>query len=174
MTRHNEGRTNLYVGGVLIGVGLGGFVDGIVFHQIFQWHHMLSSVIPPTTMAAMELNMVWDGLFHVLVWLATFVGVLLLWSGARRLPSMPGLGLLLGLLLVGWGIFNLVEGTVNHHILGIHHVRGYGPNLAYDLSFLATGLVFLVAGALIARASLRAHDRAQRSEPPRSSVQKGA
>jgi Predicted membrane protein (DUF2243) len=28
--------------GILLGVGLGGFVDGIVLHQILQWHHMLT------------------------------------------------------------------------------------------------------------------------------------
>ena len=29
--------------GVLLGVGLGGFVDGILLHQLLQWHHMLTS-----------------------------------------------------------------------------------------------------------------------------------
>ena len=29
--------------GIILGVGLGGFVDGIVLHQVLQWHHMLSS-----------------------------------------------------------------------------------------------------------------------------------
>lgn len=29
--------------GVLLGLGLGGFVDGILLHQILQRHHMLSS-----------------------------------------------------------------------------------------------------------------------------------
>jgi predicted membrane protein DUF2243 len=56
---------------VLLGIGLGGFVDGIVLHQIFQWHHMLSNWIPPITMEAMHINMVWDGLFHAVVWLVT-------------------------------------------------------------------------------------------------------
>jgi uncharacterized membrane protein len=36
--------------GVLIGFGVGGFVDGIVLHQILQWHHMLTSAgYRPTT-----------------------------------------------------------------------------------------------------------------------------
>jgi uncharacterized membrane protein len=26
--------------GILLGVGLGGFVDGILLHQVLQWHHM--------------------------------------------------------------------------------------------------------------------------------------
>ncbi len=49
--------------GMLIGIGMGGFVDGIVLHQIAQWHNMLSNVVPPHTMDAMRVNMTWDGLF---------------------------------------------------------------------------------------------------------------
>jgi uncharacterized membrane protein len=28
--------------GLLLGIGLGGLVDGIVLHQTLQWHHMLT------------------------------------------------------------------------------------------------------------------------------------
>ena len=28
--------------GLLYGLGLGGFIDGIVLHQILQWHHMVT------------------------------------------------------------------------------------------------------------------------------------
>jgi len=61
--------------GVVIGIGLGGFVDGIVLHQIVHWHNMGSSVLPPTTMSALEQNMMWDGLFHALTWLITLAGI---------------------------------------------------------------------------------------------------
>ena len=50
--------------GIVRGLGLGGFVDGITLHQIMQWHNMGSAVLPPTTMDAMAQNMVWDELFH--------------------------------------------------------------------------------------------------------------
>ena len=45
-----EGVTGPSAPGILLGIGLGGFVDGIVLHQILQWHHMLSSEgdYPPT------------------------------------------------------------------------------------------------------------------------------
>ena len=36
----------------LIGVGLGGFIDGILLHQILQWHNMLSSRLPPTDLVS--------------------------------------------------------------------------------------------------------------------------
>ena len=52
--------------GILIGIGMGGFVDGIALHQIAQWHNMLSNVVPPHTMETMRVNMTWDGLFHAL------------------------------------------------------------------------------------------------------------
>jgi hypothetical protein len=35
--------------------------------------------------------------------------------------------LLLGLVLMGWGSFNLGEGIVDHQILGIHHVNETAP-----------------------------------------------
>ena len=38
--------------GIVLGLGLGGFVDGITLHQIMQWHNMGSAVLPPTTMDA--------------------------------------------------------------------------------------------------------------------------
>ena len=53
--------------GLLLGTGLGGFVDGIVLHQILQWHHMMSDTAgyPVTTLRGLEVNTVADGFFHV-------------------------------------------------------------------------------------------------------------
>lgn len=50
--------------GIVLGLGLGGFVDGIVLHQIAQWHNMLSSTerCPVSTVEGMERNMLADGL----------------------------------------------------------------------------------------------------------------
>ena len=60
-----------------------------------------------------------------------------------------------GWILVGWGLFNLVEGVIDHHILGIHHVRS-GPNqLGWDLGFLALGAVLVVGGWLLTRNTAR-------------------
>ena len=52
---------------------------------------------------------------------------------------------------VGWGLFNLIEGIVNHHILQIYHVRSGANQLAWDLAFLALGAVLILAGQLLAR-----------------------
>ena len=58
---------------------------------------------------------------------------------------------LAGLMLAGWGLFNVVEGLVDHHLLGLHHVRTGAHELTYDLAFLALGLALLLAGLALAR-----------------------
>src|SRR5687767_3262736 len=88
MAQARRGNTAV-MGGILIGIGMGGFVDGIVLHQILQWHNMLSNWIPPTSMEAMRINMRWDGVFHAFVWLVTLAGILRLWNAARQGEPIP-------------------------------------------------------------------------------------
>jgi uncharacterized membrane protein len=147
--------------GIVLGIGLGGFVDGIVLHQLLQWHHLLSSTgsdnigvraYPVDTVDGLRMNTVWDGAFHVVTWLAVLTGLALLYARVTGSPRQTwGSGPLWGWILVGWGAFNLVEGVIDHHILGIHHVRG-GPNqLWWDLGFLALGAALVAAGWLLQR-----------------------
>jgi uncharacterized membrane protein len=141
--------------GILLGIGLGGFVDGIVLHQILQWHHMLTSQgdHPATTVAGLETNTLWDGLFHLSTWVACVVGLALLWRAGRRDEAPPGRALL-GQLLAGWGLFNVVEGLIDHQLLGIHHVKtdaAGDPVIALDIGFLLVGAALIAAGALLAR-----------------------
>lgn len=139
---------------VVLGLGLGGFVDGIVLHQVLQWHHMLSETDenPPTTLGGLETNVVADGLFHVAAWVFVVVGLAWLWQRARAGGWRWGWPTLLGGMAMGWGLFNVVEGVVNHHVLGIHRVRpDAGEPLAYDLAFLALGVLLLVGGWLVQR-----------------------
>lgn len=153
--------------GLLLGIGLGGFFDGIVLHQILQWHHMLSSHgdYPVTTVAGLEVNTLWDGLFHALTYVAVVAGVALLWRSSRWTHVPWSTRLLTGLVLMGWGAFNLVEGSVNHQILGIHHVNETAPRDQWrwwDLGFLLWGLAMLIGGWVIASAGAREQDAATR------------
>jgi uncharacterized membrane protein len=152
-----EMRSTALTAGLLLGMGLGGFLDGIVLHQILQWHNMGSAVVPPTTMEAMSQNMLWDGLFHLATWVLTVVGVTLLWLEGRRGTAPPTLRILAGQMLLGWGVFNLVEGVVDHLLLGIHHVRDVPMHVpAYDWIFLGVGGVALMGvGWWLARAESR-------------------
>lgn len=139
--------------GLVLGLGVGGFVDGIVLHQIVQWHHMGSAVLPPTTMDAMRRNMVWDGWFHVATLTLTVAGLYLLLRDARAGVPLPGARAFTGQLLLGWGIFNLVEGLIDHHVLELHHVRDIPVHVPlYDWLFLGLGGVgLIVVGWLLAR-----------------------
>jgi uncharacterized membrane protein len=120
---------------VLLGIGLGGFVDGIVLHQVVPWHHMLSNWMPPATMEAMHRNMVWDGLLHAVLWLVTLVGVFLLWHAAYQQERIPFLREFVGRLIFGWGWFNLVEGLIDHQLPGVHNVREVATSTVYNLTF---------------------------------------
>ena len=135
---------------VLLGIGLGGFFDGIVLHQILQWHHMLSAHTPPTSLANLQLNTLADGIFHASTWVFTLAGIFLLWSAVRDGAPL-GWHRLIGGLLAGWGGFNLIEGIVDHQILGVHHVRPGPDELLYDVGFLIWGALMLVIGVLLLR-----------------------
>ncbi len=142
---------------LLIGVGLGGFVDGIVLHQILQWHHMVSNVdrYPTGTVDGLEANTLGDGLFHAATWVFVVVGLLWLVRLPAGTRSLPVRGVV-GWLAVGWGIFNLVEGVVDHHLLGLHHVReDVADPLPWDLGFLALGLALVLGGLALTRRAER-------------------
>lgn len=145
--------------GILLGLGLGGFVDGIVLHQILQWHHMVSDVdeYPTNTVAGLEVNVLADGFFHAGMWVLVFAGVVATFAAWRRGRLGPPLSFHFGLLLAGWGAFNLVEGIVDHHILQVHHVRDdLGAPLSWDIGFLVFGALLLVGGWLWHRRGVRA------------------
>jgi uncharacterized membrane protein len=102
----NLKRGPLISAGILMGAGLGGFVDGIVFHQILQVHNMLSNRIPPNDLVSAKINMTWDGYFHAAVWVMTAVGLYLLFRAGQR-RDVPWSGkILLGSLIAGFGLFN--------------------------------------------------------------------
>lgn len=108
------------------------------------------------TLAGLEVNTLADGFFHVATWLFVFLGsvaAIMAWRQGRLAPSWS---FHFGLVLAGWGIFNLVEGVVDHQILGLHHVRDdLGAPLSWDLGFLASGVVLVVVGWLLHRRGLR-------------------
>jgi uncharacterized membrane protein len=139
---------------LLLGIGLGGFVDGIVLHQVLQWHHLLTATgdHPATTVPGLQANTLADGFLHVATWLAVLTGTLLLVRAWRAERLAPPWAVHVGLLLAGWGLFNLVEGVVNHHLLGIHHVRDdLGAPLSWDLGFLALGALLALSGLALIR-----------------------
>jgi len=135
--------------GILFGLGLGGFFDGIVLHQLLQWHHMLSSWYPVNSLENLELNTFWDGIFHASTYLFVIAGLFILWRTAKRRHLYWSSDLLIGSILLGFGVFNTVEGLINHQLLAIHHVNELVPKgqwIYWDIGFIVWGVVMIGAG----------------------------
>jgi uncharacterized membrane protein len=136
--------------GILLGLGLGGFFDGIVLHQVLQWHHMLTSAgYPANSVSNLEINTLWDGFFHMSTYIFVVLGLLILWRAARRTHIRWSGKLLAGTILMGFGLFNVAEGLIDHHLLGIHHVNETVPPaqwLYWDIGFLVWGALMLLGG----------------------------
>lgn len=141
----------LVTAGTLIGIGMGGFVDGILFHQILQIHNMLSNWVIRDTLLNEQINMFWDGLFHAFTWFCVAVGLWLLWRAVKTPGVILSGKALWGSLVFGWGLFNLVEGIIDHQILQIHHVYQNGNHMVWDVAFLVFGAVEIVAGVMMIR-----------------------
>jgi uncharacterized membrane protein len=162
--------------GILLGLGLGGFFDGIVLHQVLQWHHMVTSAgYPPTTVENLEVNTLLDGLFHASTWIFVVAGLVILWRHAHRSHVQWSTRLLAGTLLMGFGAFNVVEGVVDHHVLGLHHVNETVPPdqwIYWDVAFLVWGAMMFVLGWKLERTGREITSRAvvseRRSAPPRA------
>lgn len=107
---------------------------------------------PAGTIAGLEANTLADGFFHLATWVLVVAGMtmtLRAWQGDELAPPWSQH---VGMLLLGWGTFNVVEGLVDHQLLGIHHVRDdLGGPLGWDLGFLAFGLVLMLVGSSLAR-----------------------
>jgi uncharacterized membrane protein len=144
--------------GIFFGLGLGGFFDGIVLHQVLQWHHMLSGWYPVKDMPSLELNTLWDGVFHSGTYVFVVVGLFILWRSAHKRHLHWSNRILFGTLLLGWGIFNIVEGIVDHEVLGVHHVNEVVPpsqRIYWDIAFLLWGASMLTGGWILMRSGQR-------------------
>jgi uncharacterized membrane protein len=146
------------IGGVLLGMGLGGFVDGIVLHQILQWHHLvcITDQCTPLSVEHLQRQTRQDGYFHLGTLVLTVVGSYRVFRAGQR-PDVPRSALaFVGPVLCGWGAFNFVEGLINHQFLAIHHVLPGRPyEFAADMAFLASGVGLFGLGWVMVRKTFR-------------------
>jgi uncharacterized membrane protein len=149
----------LKTAGMVLGIGLGGFVDGIVLHQLLQWHEMLSAKIPATDYIGKSVNMFWDGIFHFFCLLVVLIGIVMLWRALASARALKSGRLLAGRMLCGWSVFNLVEGTIDHQFLELHNVMEYAVD--HDLgnySFLGASVLMLICGMWLSRTVAVIHE----------------
>lgn len=138
----------LSAGAVALGVGVGGLVDGIVLHQLLQWHHLVTARTTDSTLSGLETNTFWDGVFHAGMVAIALAGLTLILRDGRRRRAPTGRAVIAGV-LVGWGLFNLFDEVAFHALFGLHHIRMVDDYLAYDLGFAAAGAALVAAGVLL-------------------------
>lgn len=137
--------------GYALGFALGGFFDGILLHQILQWHHLLSGIDDART--DIGFLIMTDGLFHALMYVIAAAGLWLLWRARRQFAAAGADRLLFGNALIGFGMWHVADALLSHWILGIHRIRMDVDNpLFWDLLWLAVfGILPAVAGAMLRR-----------------------
>lgn len=135
--------------GAILGFALGGFFDGILLHQILQWHHLLSLV---PGIGDLRAQVMWDGVFHALMYVIAAAGLVALWRAHRRDPQVPR-GIVAGAMLIGFGTWHVIDTLLSHWFLGIHRIRIDSPNpLAWDLLWLVVfGIVPQLLGLRLRR-----------------------
>lgn len=142
-TRHHP-----LIAASLLGFALGGFFDGVLLHQILQWHHLLSGI--EAISSQLELQILADGLFHAAMYGVLLIGLVLLYRSRRvRL----GASQMFGAAALGFGVWHGLDALLSHWLLGLHRIRmDTDLPLAWDLGWL---LVFGVLPAALGVFSLR-------------------
>src|SRR5262245_61677728 len=110
-------------GGLFLGLGIGGFIDGVFLRQIAHWHNIGSAILPPVSLETLAQNVRWDGFFNVVTLALIVSGALSLWREGKDGTGPPRLRVLIGQMILGWGAFNVVEGIVAHVLLELHNIR---------------------------------------------------
>lgn len=136
--------------GSVLGFALGGFFDGILLHQVLQWHHVLSAVE-----LAQARDLRWqvfiDGLFHAAMYVIAAFGLWLLWRARHHLAAPGGGPLLIAYLLIGFGAWHMLDGALFHWALGLHHIRMAAANRwVWDVLFFAAGVLMVIVGLRLA------------------------
>lgn len=137
--------------GAVLGFALGGFFDGILLHQILQWHHLLSLV---EGAGDARMQILWDGYFHALMYLIAAIGFTGVWRHRAGFADAPG-RFIGAALLTGFGLWHIVDSILSHWLLGIHRIKLDSANpLLWDVAwFIIFGLLPLAIGIWILRAS---------------------
>ncbi|WP_140987069.1 DUF2243 domain-containing protein [Asticcacaulis tiandongensis] len=121
----------IYMAGTLLGVALGGFFDGILLHQILQWHHLLSGL--EAAGADLSRMILYDGLFHALMYVLMLAGLVMLWRQRPHLDNGSRVRVL-SAVLFGFGLWHVLDAVLSHWILGLHRIHPESDNpLFWDL-----------------------------------------
>ena|SRR5690554_2626906 len=149
--------------GYTLGFGIGGFFDGILLHQILQWHHLLSGV--EQARHDIRVLILWDGIFHVLMYIIAGIGLWLLWRARKEFPVSGADRRLFANAVIGFGVWHILDGVLSHWILGIHRIRMDVDNpLLWDLLWFGVfGIVPVAIGWMMRRGDTNRRGRVMSS-----------
>lgn len=136
--------------GYTLGFAIGGFFDGILLHQVLQWHHLLSG-LEGGRFGDLRFQILADGFFHLLMYVIALAGLVLLWRTREEFARPRADRVLFANALIGFGAWHVIDGIVSHWVLGIHRIRMDSDNpLLWDLLwFFLFGVAFIIAGWLV-------------------------
>ncbi|WP_082235183.1 DUF2243 domain-containing protein [Halobacillus massiliensis] len=137
--KHSYLNRNL-LSGLLFGIGFAAFVDETLFHQLLRWHHFYDK-------STTDVGLISDGFFHAFSWFAT-VGGLFLVADLRRRKAF-WLKRWWGASLLGSGIFQLYDGTIQHKLMRLHQIRYVDNVMIYDIIWNVIALIMIVAGLIL-------------------------
>jgi uncharacterized membrane protein len=92
--------------------------------------------------------------FHSSTYIFVVAGLFILWRHAHRRHLYWSNKLLIGTMLIGFGAFNVIEGIVDHHILGVYHVNEVVDvqyRIYWDVGFIVWGAAMVVIGWMLMR-----------------------
>jgi len=150
------------VTGILLGIGIAGFVDEAVFHQVLQWHNFYWD-------ADEHGRILSDGLFHIGSTLVLLSGTARLWRDRGQKRASQSRAVVSGI-LIGAGGFNAYDGIVQHVFFHFHLVNERvcpspmnGTNslaicpqdLPYEVVWIALAIAITAAGIVLGRRSNR-------------------
>ena len=151
-----SGISAIFWTGVLLGIGIIGFLDETLLHQLLQWHTFYWN----TDQHGRILS---DGLFHAFSTLVLLWGALRLWR-SRNAWTSPACYAIVAAIFIGAGAFDLYDGIVQHALLHFHLVNelvcstpasmrdtvlGICRNdIPYEVVFDAVALFLLIVGIL--------------------------
>lgn len=147
MSESQRPHRSLLLWGGIFGFGFGALLDVIVFHMIIQTHHLLSGLYDPMTYDGLRTNVMFDGLFALAMLGIMGIGAGMLWRMANRTRQPLSTLTVLGVTLVGMGVFNVYDGTIDHYVLDIHNVV-YGTE-AWNPPWIIVSLLLLGAGLVV-------------------------
>lgn len=137
-----------------LGFALGGFFDGILLHQILQWHHLLSAVRSDGSGLDLRTQVLADGLFHALMYAIAALGLMLHLRGVRGGAERRGTPTAFASsFFTGFGLWHVADALLSHWLLGLHRIRmDVAEPLAWDVGWLLVfGLLPLAVGWVLKR-----------------------